>query len=624
MRTHLLFSLAFIILFLQKSNAQLGFCNGNSGEPIFTETFGTGAQDGPPLPTGTTTYNYVNGGPLEPIDGNYTISSSTNFFDWFNTNDHTPNDINGKALIVNASFTPGEFFRRTIGGLCENTSYEFSSWMINLLPSGSCGGNGIPINVRFQIWDNTDTNLLATGDTGSIFSKSSATWEQYGLVFQTLSGQTSVILKMLNNGAGGCGNDLAIDDIVFKTCGDRISLADAANNTSIAICEENAPTSVNLTATPDFSIYSTHAYQWQESTDGITWTDITGETNQTFISPLISNTVSYRVKVAEDPINLSNVNCSAISDIFAVVIEEKPMPPVSLENVSLCADVVGGVSVSIPNGTSANWYDAPVGGNLLQAGSPFYETSVSGTYYAEVVTELAGCISDSRTAVSIIYNDLPVLEDETLILCEGESLVLSADLSNASYAWNTSENTREITVSLPGTYIVTVTDTNGCSASKAIEVSQIDIPVVDSVVSDHRDLTIVAQNTGDFEYSLDGFFYQDSPQFQNLLGGTYTAFVRVKNFCGTVRFPFVHLVIPRFFTPNGDGMNDHFMLEGIEVSDDFEISIFDRTSKLIAQSNRQDYSWNGTFNGRPLPASDYWYSIKIGDNLFKGHFALKR
>ncbi len=120
-------------------------------------------------------------------------------------------------LIVNASFTAGEFYRITINGLCENTSYEFSSWMINLLPTAGCGGAGIPINVKFEIWDNTDTNILASGNTGNINGSSSPDWQQYALVFQTAPGQTSAILKMTNNGVGGCGNDLAIDDIVFKS-----------------------------------------------------------------------------------------------------------------------------------------------------------------------------------------------------------------------------------------------------------------------------------------------------------------------------------------------------------------------------------------------------------------------
>nr|WP_299171736.1 T9SS type B sorting domain-containing protein [uncultured Allomuricauda sp.] len=620
-KTSLLSALFFCFIVFHV-DAQLGFCNGNSGDPIFTETFGTGTTNGPALPPGTTTYNYVNG---EPIDGSYTISSSTPYFDWFNINDHTPGDNNGKALIVNASFTAGEFFRRTIDGLCENTTYEFSSWLLNLLPSSSCGGNGIPINVQFQIWDNTDTNLLASGSTGSIANKSGPVWEQYALVFQTVPGQTSVILKMLNNGAGGCGNDLAIDDIVFRTCGDRITLTDAANNTNIlGVCQENAPAMVELTANPDFSVYSTHAYQWQESTDGINWSDIVGETNPTYTSQPIFGTTRYRVKVAEDPINLSNSNCNALSDEFEVIIEGKPIAPISLGDVNTCAGITGSVSVSTPDGITADWYDAPAGGNLLEAGTLHYVTTTGGTYYAEAVTEIAGCFSDTRTAVSIVFNDLPVLQDETLILCEGEGLTISADFPNSTYSWNTGENTQEITIDSPGTYTVTVTNANNCSADKTIEVTQIDRPVVEDVVSNHRDLTIVTENTGDFEYSINGFVYQDSPFFENLEGGAYTAYVRDKTFCGAAQFPFVHLVLPRFFTPNGDGVNDSFRPEGIQAFEDFQISIFDRTSRLIAQSTDKDYSWDGTFKNRPLPSSDYWYAVKIGDNLYTGHFALKR
>src|SRR5690606_14502328 len=114
---------------------QLGFCPGNTGQPIFTEDFGSGLSNGPALPAGSTTYSYTDG---TPEDGSYTISSVTPHYDWHRIADHTPNDTNGKAFIVNADFTPGEFFRRTVDGLCENTSYEFSSWLLNLLPASGC------------------------------------------------------------------------------------------------------------------------------------------------------------------------------------------------------------------------------------------------------------------------------------------------------------------------------------------------------------------------------------------------------------------------------------------------------------------------------------------------------
>src|SRR5690606_40623523 len=116
-------------------------------------TFREVLSNGPPLAAGNTTYLYANG---VPEDGSYTISSVTPHFDWHRITDHTPNDTNGKAFIVNADFTPGEFFRRTVDGLCENTSYEFSSWLLNLLPASGCNNSGIPINVKFEIRDATD------------------------------------------------------------------------------------------------------------------------------------------------------------------------------------------------------------------------------------------------------------------------------------------------------------------------------------------------------------------------------------------------------------------------------------------------------------------------------------
>ncbi|WP_171817157.1 T9SS type B sorting domain-containing protein [Winogradskyella sp. PG-2] len=318
----------FCISLLSKElHAQLGFCQGNSGDPIFTETFGTGTNYGPPLPAGTTTYNFI--GNSGPQDGQYTVGRNTFSYGWTLPSDHTPGDTNGKALIVNANSIAEEFYTTSVSGLCENTTYEFSSWLINILPSSGCGGNGVPVNVQFEIWDNTNTNLLASGATGNIFSSATTTWEQYALVFQTSPGQTSIILKMINNApsTNPCGNDLAIDDIVFKSCGDYISVSDGMSNASISICSSQTPYSTVLTATPDFTVFSNHFYQWQESTDGITWTDIIGETNINIALTGITTMTFYRTKVAESIVNVNNASCNTISDMFQVNVELAPTMP---------------------------------------------------------------------------------------------------------------------------------------------------------------------------------------------------------------------------------------------------------------------------------------------------------
>lgn len=609
-----------VLFLLQEGNAQLGFCGGNSGELIFSEDFGTGLTDGPALPAGTTTYDFTTG---TPNDGEYTISSTTNYFSWPNIGDRTPNDTNGKCFIVNASFTAGEFYRRTVAGLCENTAYEFSSWLVNLQPQSVCDGNGIPVNVRFQIWDETDTNLLAQGDTGDIPNTNSPEWEQYALIFKTLPGQTSVILKMRNNSNGGCGNDLAIDDISFGTCGDNITLATDQNDTGIVVCDGQDVPSTTLQATPDFSIFTSHAYQWQESTDQLTWTDIAGATTDTYATPTVNSTTYFRAKVAEDAINLSNDLCNVISDVFEILIVPIPEAPVSNDDVAICENEIGQLTVTVPNTATVNWYDAETGGALLLENSISFEPAVAGTYYAESVSGPINCTSATRTAVTLTINPSVEVQDETIVFCEGESTTLSADLDNVSYLWNTGAITKEIVISTAGAYTVEITSPEGCSTTKTILVSPIAVPVVKDIRSNGADIQIILENDGLFEFALEGEAFQLSPIFENISGGLYTINISYGDNCGVVSQEYIHVVIPKFFTPNADGNNDVFMVEGLALFSSFELSIFNRFGQLLKNTS-QNESWDGNLNGKPMPADTYWYQLKIEGTTRNGFFTLKR
>ncbi len=600
--------------------AQLSFCSGNSGDPIYFDDFGSGTTNGPALPSGTTSYTYANS---EPEDGFYTISSNTNWFGWHNTQDHTPGDTNGRSLIVNADFTAGEFYRTTISGLCDNTTYEFSSWLLNLLPPGGFCGTGIPINVKFQIWDNTDTVLLASGDTGDIQGTTTPVWEEYGLVFTTTAGQSSIILKMLNNGVGGCGNDLAIDDIVFKTCGDFISIADSSSNSSVSLCTYDLPYNTLLEATPDFSVYDTHFYQWQQSNDGINWFDISGETNQTLQINNLTTTTHYRVKMAETQANLLNESCNTISEEFEIIVFPEVSPPTSDGDVNLNCST-GVLSVTVPNGIQVDWYNAPTGGQLLESNSLNFSPNILGVYYAEAIDSNSNCSSTTRTAVTLLFGEeIPVIEDEYLTFCEGESIILEAGLMDMDYLWNTGETTSQITVSTPGIYTVEVTNSSNCSAIKTIELLQIDAPVIEAINSNGYQIEIHVSSNGNYLFSLDGTNFQLSNIFE-IEGGNYTVFVKAEGDCGIVSENYIHFVIPKFFTPNNDGQNDTFNLKGIESFSESEVYIFDRYGKLIKSALNQPFSWDGTYRNEVLQTSDFWYYIRIENQIFKGHFTLKR
>ncbi|WP_248724438.1 hypothetical protein [Seonamhaeicola sp. ML3] len=308
---------------LLSAEAQLGFCKGNTGDPIFEEDFGSGVGN-VKLPFGTTTYKFTKN---RPKDGCYVVSNTHKHFNWYKLKDHTPGDVNGRMLIVNAGYKPGEFFRVPVSGLCENTSYEFSSWMVNLTReyTKACG-RGIPIDVTFEIWNKSNKRLLASGSTGSIYGGNKPTWRQFALVFQTRPEETSVILKIRNNGKGGCGNDLALDDIAFKPCGDTVVIEDKNNESHISVNRGYLPFSTTLKVKPDYAVFSNHFYQWQKSEDGINWDDIPGAQNETYKIVPTSTRVFYRTKVAENQLNLTNALCYSYSDFYEISIsKDKPI-----------------------------------------------------------------------------------------------------------------------------------------------------------------------------------------------------------------------------------------------------------------------------------------------------------
>lgn len=623
--------IVLLLLFFATGSAysQLGFCNGSKGNPIFFENFGSGTNFGPPLPAGTTSYTYTAG---IPNDGQYTLHySNTLNSTWHQSTDHTFDDstdgFNGKALIVNASFTPGEFYRRVVTGLCVNTNFEFSAWLMNIYKASSnaCSGTGIPIDVTFEIWDASETTLLKTGSTGPIAGTSTPIWTQYGLTFTTLPGQTSVVLKIKNNGAGGCGNDLAIDDIAFRSCGDYASInTPAVSGNRYDVCSSDLPLSLPLSLS--ITNLTPHVFQWQESADTSVWVNIAGENAMTYNASNLTQTKFFRVIIAQDAANLANPYCYTISETFSVIVNQQPSPPASNGNVLGCSDGNLTLSVTPDPGHSVDWFDAPSGGNLVASNTSSLNATASGTYYAEAFIPNITCRSATRTPVTLTVSQTPQVQDESFFLCKDQVLVLDAGIAGMAYAWSTGATTQTIPVAASGIYSVTVTNPDGCSAAKIITVTQDLTGIIVTIVIDGTTVTIQSGSLF-LEYSLDGIHYQDSNVFTNLDGGKYTLYIRKNNGCMNeiLLQEIVILAVPKFFTPNGDGINDVLEIKELALLPNAQMAIFDRFGKLLQHITVRNPKWDGTFNGKKLPASDYWYSVSYDSGFIrKGHFTLKR
>lgn len=271
----------------------------------------------------------------------------------------------------------------------------------------------------------------------------------------------------------------------------------------------------------------------------------------------------------------------------------------------------------------------------------FNEVENEQIIYARVENE-NDCSSINE--VTLRVKGLPQLNDtfETVYYCLNsfpDTITLSGGIlgdlpNNYYYDWSTGETTMSIEINETGTYSVLVTEPEGCTNERIINVLASNIASVEGIVvediSTDNSITILVSGEGDYEYSIIGSNgpYQASNTFQNINAGIYTIYVRdTKNDCGIVSTDVSVVGYSKFFTPNGDGYNDTWRLKGVSelFQSNTKVFIFDRFGKLLYTLNSPFDSWDGTFKGEPLPSSDYWFSATLEDGrTFKNHFTLKR
>ncbi|WP_452225830.1 T9SS type B sorting domain-containing protein [Lacinutrix cladophorae] len=147
----------------------------------------------------------------------------------------------------------------------------------------------------------------------------------------------------------------------------------------------------------------------------------------------------------------------------------------------------------------------------------------------------------------------------------------------------------------------------------------------------------ISDNNTIYEFSLDNGPFQSNGTntfvFTDVAYGNHTIIARDINGCGEISVSVLVIDYPLIFTPNNDGINDTWQIFGLDNKMEAKIYVFDRFGKLLKQLNPNTIGWDGTFKGKPLPASDYWFSIEYVEpnNLensrrkeFIAHFTLKR
>lgn len=262
-----------------------------------------------------------------------------------------------------------------------------------------------------------------------------------------------------------------------------------------------------------------------------------------------------------------------------------------------------------------------------------YELSVQDKIIYVRVTNQGSCYK--IVTLSLNLTPPPFIDINDIVpVCKGSSITIDAGSGYDSYLWSTNETNHSISVTQPGTYSVTVSENHGtlvCSTTKDFTVIESNIATISEIITsdwNHDENTISVllspDSTGDYEYSIDGINFQESNTFTGIKGGEHTVYVRDKNGCGITDSIIYLLMFPKYFTPNGDGYNDNWRVKFLKSAEIYKTEIYDRYGKLL-KTLKNNESWDGTYNGRQLPSTDYWFQISSSDGKsYRGHFAMKK
>jgi len=294
------------------------------------------------------------------------------------------------------------------------------------------------------------------------------------------------------------------------------------------------------------------------------------------------------------------------------------------------------------------------GDSILLGGA--YQT-VAGNYVDTLVgASFNGCDSILSTTLTVTSPSIVMASNDTSI-CLGYPLILTATTTgNGTITWYSDASGTTIigtgnpfspTISNTGTVTYYVNEVNTCSSlmdSVTITVGGVNAVINPSPISGIVPLNVLFGNgsttgsgityTWDFGDGNSSTVFEPSNVYNNTEQFNVT-FIITDGLCYDTAFATIDvfgastLIVPNVFTPNGDGNNDVFKVEGTSV-ESIEGEIYNRWGEKLFSWDTLNGAWDGrTSSGKETPDGTYFYIIKAKgldgvDYLKKGAFSLIR
>jgi gliding motility-associated-like protein len=349
---------------------------------------------------------------------------------------------------------------------------------------------------------------------------------------------------------------------------------------------------------------------------------------------------SYYVQVS------NSAGCTVYSDTIEIGMYPASDPPL-IAGVSICA--LEDVNLSHNSANTLGWFSSPTGTTPLITGTTFTFTNLA----SDTVIYAAYLNNDcplAFTAIQIEVTEVlgkPAITGDTS-LCPGQDLLLNTPVfPGASYVWSFNGNSlsQSQTLAVPAfelapanTIVLTISDT----CSQAISTIHLNIhqfpsfSVPDSLDACIAGLVLLVPNSSEsLTYSwTDGFtVWTGNPlsvPFNQLAFPLIEVTGTSAAGCETTQNTFILPVdcvasAPNVITPNGDGINDFFVIPHAQLMPGNQLSIVNRWGNIVYETS----SYQNTFLGNELSEGTYFYTFypdgkEVPDTMISGFFQLIR
>ena len=474
-------------------------------------------------------------------------------------------------------------------------------------------------------------------------------------------------------------NPLPVVDLIGTTNTYQICEADATGNDGFESFDLTSQITDLLegnltTPTSTYSVkFYTDATATQEIANATAYTNIS---NPQTIYVVITNTIT---------------GCTSEIGNFEIAVNPKPIIAYTMADFESCDDVDGvndgmmfyednqaGLADYItlilgatqdPADYTVEFYtnqadaEAGISANAIQDLATYQVQT--GTYWIRVTNNASGCYQTDSFNVIIEKLAEPNITSNTgsTIACVNwdetavnNNLILDSNVTAPGYTFQWYADGVAIVGATSATYAVTqidqaevvfsviaTSDSALACASPEVNFTVIRSGVASNIAytvtnafSELQTIIVTNDGYGVYHYSLDdGPIVDNGGIFINVPLGDHTIYVwDVRDIngysCGVASLDQVRIIdYPHYFTPNGDGIHDSWNISGLsDQTQTTKIYIYDRFGKLLKQISPASDGWDGTYNGNPLPSTDYWFTVDYleagASKQFRAHFSLKR